>query len=92
MPTRAKGTLSTTQINADWPYQVEIEVPERGLGRRFTAMLAWAGANSPSHKRRGGSLDSVRLCFPTSEIATAFQVEFGGTLIHEPPPRSSRSR
>lgn len=94
MVTRAKGTERPGEIDAGWPWQVEIEVPWNGLGRRLAEITAWVQAHAPpprSTKRGGAGLDATRWCFCARETAAAFQATFGGKLIDATPARGRRS-
>lgn len=86
MGSRARGQLPVTIVDGQWPYQVEIIVPERGLLGALNTMEQWMRAHAPppaSH-RRGGASDVVqktRFAFAVLETAEAFQAAFGGELL-----------
>lgn len=98
MPPRAKGRLPRTVVDAGWPYQVVLDVPERGFGRHLETILAWLydHAPAPQHCRGGGpaGLDAARWAFRDFERALAFQARFGGRLTDagEENPRSLKLR
>jgi hypothetical protein len=81
--TRRKGEVTPRQIDRDYPHQVEIAIPEGGLGTRLNAMHEFChGADFRTcgigAKRLRTGRDGVRFCFKTPELAEAFQVRFGG--------------
>ena len=94
MVTYAKGAKRPAEIDAGWPWQVEIVVPWNGLGRRLGEITAWVQDHAPppeSAKRGGATLDATRWCFKDWETAAAFQAEFGGELVEAKPPRGRRT-
>lgn len=93
MVSYAKGTSRSAAVDEGWPWQVEIEVPWNGLGRRLGEMTAWIQANAPmpaSSKRSGATRDTTRFAFIDREPAVAFQALFGGELVEVPPPKRNR--
>jgi hypothetical protein len=80
---RHKGARSDNQVDRDYPHQVEIEIPELGLGKLYSTMDAFARAFS--HATRGiGKLriergrDGMRWCFTDPAHADDFQKQFFG--------------
>jgi hypothetical protein len=90
MVSYAKGTKRPSEIDAGWPWQVEIEVPWNGLRGRLVEITAWIREHAPepeSCKRGRSSQDTTRWCFQNWETAAAFQADFGGELIEAKPAR-----
>jgi hypothetical protein len=83
---RYKGQITSRQIDRDYPYQVEIAIPEGGLGTRLNAMHEFCrGADFQTRgvgeKRLRTGRDGVRFCFKTPDLAEAFQARFEGERI-----------
>jgi hypothetical protein len=85
---RHKGARSKSQVDRDFPHQVEIDIPEGGLGKRLGAMDAYCRARGFDHATRGvghvladRQRDGVRWCFTDPAHAEAFQKEFGGARV-----------
>jgi hypothetical protein len=85
---RHKGARSNSTIDHDYPHQVEIEIPDGGLGKRYDAMTALCRAREYPHVTRGiGKLriqrgrDAMRWCFTDPAHADDFQQQFGGERI-----------
>jgi len=49
MVNRARARTSRSRIDRDYPHQVDIEVPEGGLGKRLNAMHRWCGERAPDY-------------------------------------------
>jgi hypothetical protein len=80
---RYKGQITPRQIDRDYPRQVEIAIPEGGLGTLLNAMHDFCrGADFRTRgigvKRLETGRDGVRFCFKAPELAEAFQARFGG--------------
>jgi hypothetical protein len=86
--TRYKGRASAKSIARDFPFTVEITVPEFGLGKRIDPMYAFHAQRGIQVQRgpgrREGERDIIRWCFLDPAIAQAFALEFDGTLILPP--------
>ena len=94
MVTYAKGVRRPAEIDAEWPWQVEIAVPWNGLGKRLAEITAWVRDHAPppeSAKGGAAGLDATRWCFRDWETAAAFQADFGGDLVEAKPARGRRS-
>ena len=83
-----QGRAIKQRSRRDYPHQVEIEIPELGLGTRYDAMHAFARAFA--HATRGiGKLriergrDGMRWCFTDASHADAFHAEFAGERIRD---------
>jgi hypothetical protein len=80
---RYKGQITPRIIDREYPHQVEIPIPDAGLGSRLNAMHdACRGVDYQTRvigkKRIETGRDGVRFCFKTPEQADAFRAEFGG--------------
>ena len=77
-----KGSPNTKAIQRDFPYGVEMLVPNNGFGERFIVMHRWHRAAGIECQRgkgsRQGTRDSVCWCFADAAVADRFQAEFGG--------------
>lgn len=74
MVRRARHTPA--RIDRDYPHQVEIEVPEGGLGERLNAMHQWCLKNAPDYMTRSADAfprQAVRFCFGNAAVAEAFR-------------------
>jgi hypothetical protein len=76
---RYKGQVTPRQVDRDYPHQVEIAIPEGGLGTRLNAMHDFCrGADFKTRgiglKRLETGRDGVRFCFKAPELADAFLV------------------
>ena len=81
MANRNRALLSRSQIDREYAYQVEIEIPEGGLGQRLTAMHAWALEHARDYQTRSAGQyphEAVRWCFRDAKAADAFRRRFGG--------------
>jgi hypothetical protein len=79
---------SNSEIDRDYPHQVEIEIPDGGLGREYAAMGAFCIARGCPYGTRGiGGLrfkrgrDGMRWCFTDPAHANEFHKEFGGQRL-----------
>lgn len=82
---RRKGKRSKRQVDSDFPHQVEIAIPEGGLGRTIDRMHDLARglgryATRGGERRRDGP-DAVRFCFADPAAAGLFQSAFGGVIL-----------
>jgi hypothetical protein len=81
---RHKARPSAQTIARDFPYVVEISVPEKGLGQRLEAMHEFhtrrgiRARNGPH--RQTGSHGYITWCFSESATAETFAAEFKGKL------------
>ena len=76
-----RARVSRRQIDRNYPFQVEIEVPEGGLGERLNAMHAWCTENAPDYQTKGAGeypTDAVMFCFGDKVQAAAFRRAFNG--------------
>ena len=85
-PNALQGPGHTRQIDPDYSHQVEIAIPEGGLGTRLNAMHDFCrGADFRTRgigvKRLETRRDGVRFCFNAPERAEAFQARFGGSPL-----------
>jgi hypothetical protein len=80
-----KGRPSAKTIAREFPFVVEIVVPEGGLGRRLDDMHEFSPpAPDLDHhipRRRDDEHDYIRWCFGDLAVAEAFAAQFSGTLI-----------
>jgi hypothetical protein len=83
---RYKGRLGPKQIERDYPYFVDIPIPEGGLGRRLDAMHEWHLARGLRARQGSAGLWTARFCFADATSADAFKAEFGRDL--QTPPMS----
>jgi hypothetical protein len=82
---RRKGEVTNTRRNRTHPFQVQIAIPERGLGQAMDAMLRWAAMHdyeTMGSDRTGRQI--MHWCFKSADKANAFQAEFGGQRIDKP--------
>jgi hypothetical protein len=80
--TRRTGEITPRQVDRDYPHQVEIAIPEGGLGTRLSAMDEFCrGADfrtcGMGAKRLRTGRDGVRFCFKTPDMAEAFRPGLG---------------
>ena len=72
-------------IQAAYPYIVEMEVPPNGFGRLLNIMIDWHHAQGMCALHAPGRHDAdvsfIRWCFARAELAAAFQEKFGGTIL-----------
>jgi hypothetical protein len=82
-----KGRPSAKTISREFPFVVEILVPEGGLGKKLDRMHEFHRLRGirDQHipRRREGERDCVRWCFRDRLIAESFAAEFSGTLLKE---------
>jgi hypothetical protein len=85
---RYKGQTTPRQVDRDYSHQVEIAIPEGGLGTLLNAMHDFC--RGADFRMRGIGLrrletgqDGVRFCFKTRDLAEAFQARFGGEMQPE---------
>ncbi|PZU93079.1 MAG: hypothetical protein DI527_07470 [Chelatococcus sp.] len=78
---RRKGEITNRQRHRTHPFQVEIVVPETGLGNAMLIMYRWASAHSHATVR---SHAGMRWCFCRPETADAFATDFGGRRVDMP--------
>jgi hypothetical protein len=80
-----KGRPSAKTIAREFPFVVEIMVPEGGLGRRLEDMHAFHRQRGLTDhhipRRRDGEHDYIRWCFKDLATAEAFAAQFSGTLL-----------
>ncbi|MGO4735936.1 hypothetical protein AB4099_05295 [Bosea sp. 2KB_26] len=81
---RRPGEITSKQVLRAYPYQVQILIPERGLGNALSRMLAWCRQRSYNERTVPG-FDAgwcyVRFCFETIRQADEFAMDFGGERI-----------
>jgi hypothetical protein len=81
-----KGRTSPKSIERDFPFIVEIVVPESGFGRRLDAMYDFHAshgiqAQRGRSRRDEDGRDYIRWCFADRKIAAAFAAEFGAKVL-----------
>jgi hypothetical protein len=93
MVSYARGAKRPAEIDAGWPWQVEIEVPWNGLRGRLVEITAWVRehAPEPASAKRGGSQETTRWGFRDRSTAEAFRDVFGGELVEAKPARERRA-
>lgn len=79
--TRYKGRTRTDLIERDFPYRVEMSMPEGGLGKRLDDMHDWHHARSLRARFGRGRRDKdnrhyVTFCFADAAMADSFQASF----------------
>jgi hypothetical protein len=85
-----KGEETKRSKNRDYPFQVEIDVPEGGLGRRLDELYAAASDIAPDHRksgRRDGIRDWALWCFKSQDEADRFHEKCGGRRLVVTPNR-----
>lgn len=91
MPRSTDRTRFKHEAESTYPFRVDIEVPERGLGQRFNTMHEWcrehagAWAQHGHMERRKGQApkDFARFYFATRDTAAAFHAAFGGAVTEK---------
>jgi len=78
---RRKGEVTNRLRDKTHPFQVEIVVPDTGLGNAWDIMYRWAALHD--HVSRSGHR-AMRWCFCSREVADAFVTDFGGLRIDLP--------
>ncbi len=83
---RRKGEVTSREIDRSHPHQVEIVVPEGGLGKGLETMHAFCRGRdfhtrSIGRKRIERRQDGMRWCFAAPEHADAFHARFGGERL-----------
>jgi hypothetical protein len=82
---RYKGRTSLKSLAREFPYTVEMVVPEGGLGRALDRMYefhAVRGIKAQTGKgRRVDDCDIITWLFADPEIAQQFAAEFNGTML-----------
>jgi hypothetical protein len=80
-----EGRPSAKTIAREFPFVVEIMVPEGGLGRRLDDMHEFHRQrriiDHHMPRRRDDEHDYIRWCFGDLAVAEAFAAQFSGTLI-----------
>jgi len=97
-----KGGMTPKQIDREFPYQVELAIPEGGLKniRELDAFCRGRGVvvttRGIGKLRREGRSKAVRYCFTDPAHADAFLARFGGDRValpaQKPPAPSIRRR
>jgi hypothetical protein len=80
----------------NFPFIVQIAVPDGGFGAALGAINAWH-RYSKNRQRQGsrqsiGEQDCWRWCFESAEIAEKFRQRFGGEIMHSPVERLAGGR
>jgi len=82
---RYKGRTSLKSLDREFPYTVEMVVPEGGLDRTLDRMYefhAVRGIKAQAGKgRRVDDCDIITWLFADPEIANQFATEFNGTML-----------
>lgn len=93
--TRARGQPSRQMIDREYPYQIEMPVPEGGFGTRLDEMHLFHIQVGVVPRTGKGRYDEgvhyLTWCFRDPQHASAFQTLFGGELIGKPttlPPQA----
>lgn len=82
---RRKGEVTDRHRDRSHPFQVEIVVPDTGLGNAMLIMYRWAARHDhETTRRREGAIHLMRWCFCLRETADAFAADFGGRRIDLP--------
>jgi hypothetical protein len=80
-----KGRPSAKTIAGEFPFVVEMMVPEGGLGRHLDDMYAFHRqrriTDHRAPRRRDEQHDYIRWCFKDLATAEAFAAQFSGTLL-----------
>jgi hypothetical protein len=72
--TRRKGERTSAQVDRDYPYQVEIEIPEGSLGTRLNAMYAFCDERRLDYATR--SIGNPSYC---GHAVEGSEFSFGGS-------------
>jgi hypothetical protein len=82
---RYKGQTGAKVTAREFPFVVEIMIPEGGLGRRLDDMHQFHRHRGITDhhipRRRDNEHDYIRWCFKDLAVAEAFTAQFSGTLI-----------
>jgi hypothetical protein len=89
-----KRNLAAYVNERNFPFVVQIAVPDDGFGLKLDAINAWH-RYSNNKQRRGrpqplGERKFWRWCFKDFETADKFRTRFGGEVISGPPQRVDR--
>jgi hypothetical protein len=80
----------------NYPFIVQIAVPDGGFGAALGAINAWhrysKNRQRPGTRQRIGEQDWWRWCFESAAIAEKFQQRFGGEIVHSPVERRTVDR
>ncbi|MEA2977852.1 MAG: hypothetical protein QOF19_3372 [Alphaproteobacteria bacterium] len=82
--TRRKGERTAKMNQRDYPYWVDIVIPERGLGQLSFTIVDWMCAKAAVHGRGLGPSDVARWCFADQTTADQFAEAFGGERRNRP--------
>jgi hypothetical protein len=78
-------------IDIQFPYQVDMPIPETGFGNGVLEMHDFVRSRGFNHSGVAGARkrppDTSTWCFDTLEAADAFAAEFGGTRVDVPKPK-----
>jgi len=66
--TRYRGRTKTSLIERDFPFHVELIVPEGGFGKRLDAMYEWHGAQNIIAMRGRSRRDKNNRDWPFSGV------------------------
>jgi hypothetical protein len=89
-----KRNLAAYVNERNFPFVVQIAVPDDGFGLKLDAINAWH-RYSNNKQRRGrpqslGERKFWRWCFKDFETADKFRTRFGGEVMSGPPKRMDR--
>jgi len=89
-----KRNLAAYVNERNFPFVVQIAVPDDGFGSKLDAINAWH-RYSNNKQRRGrpqslGEKKFWRWCFKDFETADKFRTRFGGEVVSGPPKRVDR--
>jgi hypothetical protein len=80
-----KGRPSAKTIAREFPFVVEVMVPEGGFGRRLDDMHAFHRQRGITDhhipRRRDKQHDYIRWCFADCATAEVFAAQFSGTVL-----------
>lgn len=72
----------------DFPYFVQIAVPESGFGRTLDAMVEWHRESGVKlrygNRERIADCEYARWCFSDAQTAEKFRERFGGEVLWAP--------
>lgn len=79
-----KRHTSPEDTERDYPFVVEMLVPEDGFGPKLIAIHQFHSRRGiqtqPGRSRQENGRNYIRWCFADPEVATEFADEFGGTI------------
>jgi hypothetical protein len=83
------GEVTALRNERDFPYFVQIAVPESGFGRTLDLMVEWHRAYGfklrYGRRQRIADCEYARWCFTDAWTAEEFRARFGGEVLWIPP-------